>query len=47
MTSAKVSPAHSAELAVTRSSSATIRGRIATRAGRKKIEIVVIRKISG
>ena len=47
MTSAIVSPTHIAEFALSRSSSGTIRGRIATRAGRKKIEMVVTRKISG
>ena len=47
MTSAMVSPTHIAELAVTRSSSSTICGRIATRAGRKNIETEVTRKISG
>ena len=37
----------SAELAVSRSSPGTIRGRIATRAGRKKTEMLVMRKTSG
>ena len=47
MTSAIVSPTHSAELAVTSSSRRTIDGRMATRAGRKKIEIVVSTKTIG
>ena len=47
MTSAIVSPTHSAEFALRRSSSGTICGRIATRAGRKKTEMLVTRKISG
>ena len=47
MTSAIVSPTHIAEFAVSSSSSRTIRGRAATRAGRKKIEIDVTRKMSG
>ena len=42
-----VSPTHSAELALRRSSSGTICGRIATRAGRKKTEMLVMAKISG
>ena len=47
ITSAIVSPTHSAEFAVSRSRSGTICGRIATRAGRKKIEIVVTAKTIG
>ena len=47
MTSAATSAIHSAEFPVSRSSSSTMRGRIATRAGRKKIEIVVTVKTSG
>ncbi len=47
MTSAMVSPTHIAELAERRSRSSTIRGRIAIRAGRKKIETVVIANTSG
>jgi hypothetical protein len=47
MTSASVSPIQIAELAVRSSSSRTILGMIAVRAGRKKIEIVVSRKTSG
>jgi hypothetical protein len=47
MTSAIVSPIQRAELAVSSSSSRTSRGRIATRAGRKKIEIDVNRNASG
>ena len=47
MTSASVSPTHSAEFAVSSSSGRTICGRIATRAGRKKIEIVVRTNTSG
>jgi hypothetical protein len=45
--SASVSTIHRAELAVRSSSSRTIRGSTATRAGRKKIETVVMRKASG
>ncbi len=47
MTSAIVSPTHIAEFAGSRSRSSTMRGRIATRAGRKKIETVVIGNTSG
>ena len=47
MTSAIVSPTHIAELAVMSSSRSTSCGMIATRAGRKKIEIDVTMKISG
>ena len=47
MTSPNVSPTHIAEFADSRSSSSTMRGRMATRAGRKKIDTVVIRNTSG
>ena len=46
-TSANVSPTHRAEFAGIRSSGATMRGRIAPFAGRKKIETVVMRNTSG
>ena len=47
MMSAIVSPTHIAEFALSKSSSGTILGRIATRAGRKNTETLVTRKISG
>ena len=46
-TSASESPSQIAELAATSSSSLTIRGITAVRAGRKKIETVVRAKTSG